>query len=579
MMGGLRVSDEELKALLVTQLEVMDESEFEKVRTLAARFKIPFEQAVVERGGVPLRFLLEQLSKAWGVEFAELRASTVDPEAMRTIPEEYARSHLLIPFDRKDGQLHVAMWDPRDQSAITEIQRMAWMNVVPHLATDTAIHRALLLYKGDLRAILERIVEKAHAAGPDEADHEGKSAFELLDSVLEYAAVSEASDIHIEPYELEGVIRFRVDGALQDVLSLPPSTLPSLIARIKILSEMRIDEKRAPQDGRFDATFGGLRLDLRVSSIPTHWGEKVVIRVLSKERSLLDLEDLGLAPADRAIILRNIQRPFGMILVSGPTGSGKTTTLYATVNRLHIERHNIVNISTVEDPVEYTIPRVNQISINPVAGMSFASGLRALLRQDPDVIMVGEVRDQETVEMAVRAALVGRLLLSSLHTNDATGAVPRLLDMGVEPFLINSTLALVVAQRLVRRICVHCRQSVPLDVGTLERLRDRSDYEDTLRVLQSQGILGKAADPLSGIHVFRGKGCPQCLGTGYRGRLGVFELFEINDRIREMILARADASAIRNVAIAGGMRTMFWDGLAKAFMGETTIEEIFRVAL
>jgi type IV pilus assembly protein PilB len=577
-MAGIRASDEELKALLVTQLEVMDDAEFERVRTLASRFKIPIEQAVVERGGIPLRFLLEQLSKTWGVEFTELRAANVSLEALRTVPEEYARSHLLIPFDRKDGHLHVAMWDPRDQAAIEEMQRMAWMKVVPYLATDTAIRRALLLYKGDLRAILEGIAEKQLAEASDD-DTEGNSAIELLDSILEYAAVSEASDIHIEQFELEGVIRFRVDGALHDVLSLPTSALPSLIARVKILSEMRIDEKRSPQDGRFDTVCGGLKLDLRVSTIPAHWGEKAVIRVLTKERSLLDLEDLGLSASDREIIIRNIQRPFGMILITGPTGSGKTTTLYATINRLHIERHNVVNISTIEDPVEYTIPRVNQISINAVAGMSFASGLRALLRQDPDIIMVGEIRDQETVEMAVRAALVGRLLLSTMHTNDATVAVPRLLDMGVEPFLINSTLALVISQRLVRRICVHCRESVPLDRAIRERLLARADYEETVRVLQAQGVLGKAAEPFTGIHVFRGRGCPQCLGTGFRGRMGVFELFEIDDVIRGMILARSDASSLRKVAIAGGMRTMFWDGLAKAFMGETTIEEIFRVAL
>jgi type IV pilus assembly protein PilB len=576
--SGVRVSDEELRALLVNELEVMDNDEFEKVRLLAARFKIPFEQAVVERGGVPLRFLLEQLSKAWGVEFTDLRAANVNRDVLLTVPEEYARLHRLIPFDRREGQLHVAMWDPRDQVAIEEIQRMAWMRVVPYLATDAAIHRALLLYKGDLRAILERAAENQQA-GLAEADEEGQSATELLDSVLEYAAVSEASDIHIEPFELEGVIRFRIDGALRDVLSLRPAALPALVARVKILSEMRIDEKRAPQDGRFEAAYGGLRLDLRVSTMPTHWGEKVVIRVLSKERSLLDLDDLGLSPADGDIILRNIQRPYGMILITGPTGCGKTTTLYATINRLHIERHNIVNISTVEDPVEYTIPRVNQISINPVAGLDFASGLRALLRQDPDIIMVGEIRDRETVEMAVRAALVGRLLLSTLHTNDAVGAVPRLLDMGVEPFLINSTLTLVVAQRLVRRICVQCRESVPLDSALLGRLRARPDYEDTIRVLQAQGVIGKAADPLAGIHVFRGRGCPQCLETGYRGRMGVFELFEIDDAIRQLILERADAARIRKLAIARGMRTMFWDGLAKAFMGETTLEEIFRVAL
>jgi type IV pilus assembly protein PilB len=578
-MSGLRVSDDELRNLLVAQLEVMDDAEFDKVRTLAARFKIPFEQALVERGGIPLRFLLEQLGKTWGVEYNELRASHISRDVIQIVPEEYARSHLLIPFERRDGQLHVAMWDPRDQKAIEEIQRMAWMRVVPHLATDTAIHRALLLYKGDLREILERAAEKQEAARRGDEDEEGQSATELLDSVLEYAAVAEASDIHIEPFEFEGVIRFRVDGALHDVLSLPSSAMPSLTARIKILCEMRIDERRSPQDGRFDATYGGLKLDLRVSTMPTHWGEKTVIRVLSKERSLLDLEDLGFSPADRAIVIRNIQRPFGMILITGPTGSGKTTTLYATINRLHIERHNVVNISTVEDPVEYTIARVNQVSINPVAGLNFASGLRALLRQDPDVIMVGEIRDHETVEMAIRAALVGRLLLSTLHTNDSTVAVPRLLDMGVEPFLINSTLCLVMAQRLVRRICVHCRQSLPLERSILDRLRARPDYEETIRVLQAQGVLGRAADPLAGIHVFKGQGCPQCLNTGYRGRMGVFELFEIDDYIRELILARSDSSALRKAAIARGMRTMFWDGLAKAFMGETTIDEIFRVAL
>ena len=578
-MPGVRASEAELKDLLVTQLEVLDEAEFEKVRNLAERFKIPFEQALVERGGVPLRFLLENLGNAWGVGYIDLRASDVSQEAIRLVPEEFARSRVLVPFAVKEGQLHVAMWDPRDQTAISELQRMAWMQIAPHLASETAIQRALLLYKGDLHEMLERAVAERALATEGVGDDEGHSAVTLLDGILEFGVVSEASDIHIEPYELEAHVRFRVDGALHDVLSLPPSVMPSLIARIKIISEMRIDEKRAPQDGRFDATFGGLKLDFRVSTMPTHWGEKVVMRLLTKERAMLDLEDLGFLPADREIVTRNISRPFGMILITGPTGSGKTTTLYATLTRLFIERHNVVNISTIEDPVEYTIPRVNQISINPVAGMNFASGLRALLRQDPDIIMVGEIRDRDTVEMAIRAALVGRLLLSTLHTNDATSVVPRLLDMGVEPFLINSTLALVMAQRLVRRICAHCRQSGPLDLAVLERLRARPDYAETIRVLQAQGVLGRSVDPLSGIHVFKGKGCAQCLGSGYRGRMGVFELFEVTDRIRDMILERADASAIRKAAIEDGMRTMFWDGLAKSFMGETTIEEVFRVAL
>jgi type II secretory ATPase GspE/PulE/Tfp pilus assembly ATPase PilB-like protein len=400
-----------------------------------------------------------------------------------------------------------------------------------------------------------------------------------LTRILEYAAVARASDIHIEPYELEGIIRYRIDGALQEVLSLPPAMLPSLVARIKILAGLRIDERRAPQDGRFEADLGGFKIDLRVSSLPTHWGEKVVMRVLSKENVILDLEDLGLGGPDYDIVLRNILLPFGMLLITGPTGSGKTTTLYAMLMRLGAERHNVVNISTIEDPVEYTMPRVNQIQINPAAGIEFTTGLRALLRQDPDIIMVGEIRDGETAEIAVRSALVGRLLLSTLHTNDATGAVPRLLDMGVEPFLLASTLALVIAQRLVRRICANCRQSVAPDASVLKALQSRPDFDRTIQLLRDQGVLGKGQDPLAAIRLFRGKGCPQCHGSGFRGRVGVFELFEVDDHIRSMIMERQDTSAIRAEAIASGMKTMYQDGLAKVFIGETTLEEVFRVAL
>jgi general secretion pathway protein E len=303
------------------------------------------------------------------------------------------------------------------------------------------------------------------------------------------------------------------------------------------------------------------------------------MRVLSKENVILDLEDLGLGGADYDIVLRNILLPFGMILITGPTGSGKTTTLYAMLMRLGAERHNVVNISTIEDPVEYTMPRVNQIQNNPAAGIEFTTGLRALLRQDPDIIMVGEIRDGETAEIAVRSALVGRLLLSTLHTNDATGAVPRLLDMGVEPFLLASTLALVIAQRLVRRICANCRESVVPDTSILKVLRVRPDFDRTIQLLQDQGVLGKGEEPLAGIRLFRGKGCAQCHGSGFRGRVGVFELFEVDDQIRRMIMERQDTSIIRVEAITRGMKTMFQDGLAKVFFGETTLEEVFRVAL
>nr|MDQ3828090.1 GspE/PulE family protein [Candidatus Tectomicrobia bacterium] len=477
-MTGLQVSAEELKGLLVDQLEVIDGVAFEKACAIANRLRLPLEHTLAERGHIPMGFILQQLAQAWAVGFIDLKINEVNPEALRLLPEKYARAHTLIPFALKERQLLVAMLNPRDRSVISDVEQISGRRVVPHLAPESAIRRAHLLYKGDLRDMLERSVvnETSMVTAQRRPGGEDPTAVNLLTRILEYAAVARASDVHIEPYELEGIIRYRIDGALQEVLSLPPAMLPSLVARIKILAGLRIDERRAPQDGRFEADLGGFKIDLRVSSLPTHWGEKVVMRVLSKENVILDLEDLGLGGADYDIVLRNILLPFGMILITGPTGSGKTTTLYAMLMRLGAERHNVVNISTIEDPVEYTMPRVNQIQINPAAGIEFTTGLRALLRQDPDIIMVGEIRDGETAEIAVRSALVGRLLLSTLHTNDATGAVPRLLDMGVEPFLLASTLALVIAQRLVRRICANCRESVVPDTSILNVLRVRPDF-------------------------------------------------------------------------------------------------------
>jgi type IV pilus assembly protein PilB len=580
-MDGLRVTPEELEVLLVTDLEIIDAAEFERARSIATRLRIPLERALIERGRVPVGFLLGQLAQAWDVGFLDLKISDVRPEALRTVTEQYARVHLLVPFDRTAQTLHVAMWNPRDGRVLAEIEQMTKLSVSPYLAPEQAIRRAHLLYRGDLRAMLEQsAVEEAHVSPqPRRQGPRDESATQLVERILEYAAISRASDIHIEPYEVEVLVRYRIDGVLQEVLSLPTAVLSSLLGRLKILSGMRIDERRVPQDGRFEADLGGLKIDFRVSSLPTHWGEKVVLRVLSKESIVLDLEDLGLAAFDLVVLLRNLLRPYGMILITGPTGSGKSSTLYAMLQRLGAERLNVVNISTIEDPIEYTMPRVNQVQVNPATGVEFAAGLRALLRQDPDIIMVGEIRDRETADVAVRAALVGRLLLSTLHTNDATGAIPRLLDMGVEPFLLASTLVLVVSQHLVRRICLHCRESVIPDASTLRMLRARPDFDEMVHALRAQGVLGTGEDPLAGIRLFQGKGCSQCGGSGFRGRVGVFELFEVDDHIRPMIVERRDGSTIRADAIRKGMKTIFQDGLAKAFLGETTLGEVFRVAL
>jgi type II secretory ATPase GspE/PulE/Tfp pilus assembly ATPase PilB-like protein len=411
------------------------------------------------------------------------------------------------------------------------------------------------------------------------SEAEAASAVDLVTQMLEYAVVAGASDIHIEPYELEMLVRYRIDGVLQEVLSLPPTAQAPVVARVKVLSAMRIDERRVPQDGRFEADLAGFRVDLRTSSVPTRWGEKIVMRVLSPEVGAADLDDLGLGGVDYETLLRSLARPYGMILVTGPTGSGKSTTLYAMLRRLAVEKQNAVNISTIEDPIEYTMPRVTQIPINAAAGLDFAGGLRALLRQDPDVIMVGEIRDRETVDIGVRAALVGRLFLSSLHTNDATAAVPRILDMGVEPFLLASTLILVVGQRLVRRICVGCRQSRPIDEGALAVLRARPDFAATLQVLRSDGVIGAGDEALASVRAFAGSGCPQCKGTGFRGRVALFELFVVDESIRRMIMEARDGAAIREAAITRGMKTMFQDGLGKVLLGETSLEEVFRVAV
>ena len=576
------VSERELRDLLVTRLELIDEGEFEQARTMAARLRLPLERALADRSRVPFGFLLEQLAHFWGIEFLDLKVSDVQADALRMIPEDYARAHLLIPFEWKDQELKVAMANPRDEVALTEIGRwMAGYRVTPYLVPETAIRRAHILYRGNVREMLERAAAETTGvfSQPTAAAAADRSAVDLFNRILEYAVVARASDIHIEPHELQTLVRYRIDGVLHEALSLPPAAHAALITRIKHLGGMRIDERRVPQDGRLEPDLSGFKMDLRVSSVPTQWGEKLALRVLSKETLYVDLEGLGLAASSYETLLAGLLRPFGMVLVTGPTGSGKSTTLYAMLTRLGIERHGAVNISTIEDPVEYLMPRVTQIPLNPAAGLDFASGLRALLRQDPDVIMVGEIRDRETVEIAVRAALVGRLLLSTLHTNDATGAVPRLLDMGVEPFLLASTLVLVLAQRLVRRICVSCRESLAIDGATLAALQARPDFGRLVSVLRDEGTLGKGDQPLAGIRIFKGKGCSQCNGSGYRGRLGVFELFPIDDSIREMIMRGQDGGAIRAAAIAAGMKTMFQDGLAKVLLGETTLEEVFRVAL
>lgn len=579
--SGLQVSESEFRDLVVTSLELVTAEEFEGAHSLARRFHLPIEEALAERCHVPLKFLLEQLAQRWNVEFVDLGVTEIRPNALHRIREDYARANHAVAFRADHESLSVAMVNPRDEKTIAELSRQTGLHVVPFLAARESIERAHLLYRGNLLDLLKRA-----AKHPDNQDagvtraEAGTDATQLLTRILEYAAFSRASDIHIEPYEHETLVRYRIDGVLHEVITLSAVAIGPLVARIKALAGMRVDDRRSPQDGHLAGEAGALKLDLRVSSLPTYWGEKVVMRVLAKQHMTIDLETLGLVDVDRERVLRVISRPYGMVLVTGPTGCGKSTTLYALLARLTSERKNLVNISTVEDPVEHPLPRVSQINLNPAAGIDYASGLRALLRQDPDIIMVGEIRDHETAEIAVRAALVGRLLMSSLHTNDAPTAIPRLIDMGVEPFLLASTLSMVIAQRLVRRICFGCRETIEGGASVIDDLsRQRPAFAEALKVLRGRGVLSGTDDQVKGLRLFRGKGCSQCNGSGYSGRVGVFEILEVDDDIRRLILSRPDAASIRKVAAKNTLTTMYQDGLAKALLGDTTIDELARLTV
>jgi type IV pilus assembly protein PilB len=574
----LALSDRELRELLVTDLELVAPAEFDKAVSAAQRRKIPLERAVAETAKLPFLQLMQEIGRAWGVPFIDLKVSDVKPEALRLVKKEVAVAKGCVAYNATAETLHVAMVNPRDRETLRELSRLTNREVKPRLALEASIRRAQLLYDPELVQQLRRNMANGGVATPLTAEQESVAAH-ILTHVLEFAAVTGASDIHIEPFELEAIVRYRIDGILHEVITVNPAPAQALVSRIKVLSGLRVDEKRAAQDGRFEADLSGVLVDLRVSTLPTMWGEKVVMRVLTRDYVLMDLEGLGFAAADYELMTSFLTRPHGMVLVTGPTGSGKTSTLYACLVRIGSDRRNVVNLSTIEDPIEYTMPRVNQVPVNPAAGMDFANGLRALLRQDPDVIMVGEIRDRETADTATRAALVGRLLFSSLHTNDSTSAVARMIDMGAEPYLLASTLAVVVAQRLVRRLCASCRQSYKLSAAEIAAMRTRPDFVHLGRGLREYGVISASPDWLDELRLFRSAGCSDCRNSGYRGRVGIFEIFPVSEAVRPLIMTQQDNSVLRQAAIEAGMRTMFMDGVAKAIMGETSLEEVFRAAL
>ncbi len=564
------IPSQKLKTFLLEQ-GLIEEEDFNQALEEARRMNQDLGDVLISKGFVTKDFLLHLASNFFGVELANLRYRGINREVLYKIEEKFAREKNVIAFAQEgDGTIDLAMADPTDLITIEFLEKKLSSKIRPFLASDDDLAFGFSAYGSQLTQDFKRLIEeniKASLERKISASKEEEAAtqlpiVEIVNNTLSYASSLNTSDIHLEAMEDSILVRFRIDGILHEVFQIPKEVHPAIVARIKLLASLKVDEHQKPQDGRFRYKVGSTVIDVRVSVIPTLYGEKIVLRLLPATQRPLSLIELGMTEETAKIVEENIKKTYGMILVTGPTGSGKTTTLYSILNMLNRPE---VNIVTIEDPIEYNIKYINQVQINPLAGITFASGLRSILRQDPNIIMVGEIRDQETAEIAVNAALTGHLLLSSLHTNDAPTAVPRLIDMGIPPFLVAAVLNMVLAQRLVRKICLDCIESF-------------SPSEDFLHSLRTQIKSLNLPDSNIPRVLYRGKGCKSCGGTGYRGRMGIFELLEVNEDIRKIIVSPDFSLDLLTMAAKkNGMVTMFEDGLKKASLGQTTIEEVLRV--
>ncbi len=524
----------------------------------------------------------EQYTKAYAsalsMPYIDVRDLQIEKKILDIIPESTAKEHFIVAYEQTPDALKVAMANPGDRQILEFIHKKVDRRVEVALASTTSIRETLAKYQGTLEADLQQVIAEAKKAHTSDTDlskaAEDLPIIKIVDSILRHAVVRGASDIHIEPTEDQLIVRYRIDGILHDMMALPKAVLPGVVARIKILSNLKIDEHRLPQDGRFKLESDDFDIAFRVSTLPIFDGEKIVMRLLDESGNGVVLDGLGMREANLKTFRENIQKPNGMILVTGPTGSGKTTTLYAAMSELNTPE---VNISSIEDPIEYRMQRINQTQVQPKIGLTFANGLRALVRQDPDIIMVGEIRDEETASLAVNAALTGHLVLSTLHTNSAAGAVPRLMDMNVEPFLLSSTINLVMAQRLVRMLCDQCRTQITLDQAMLDSLKEVMDVDHMLEVLKREGVV-EASVSWQALPVFKAPGCNKCQG-GYKGRIGIYEMFEMTSSLQGMLTATVTSDALEKAAKKEqNMVTMLEDGMMKVVQGVTSVEEVLRVA-
>jgi len=523
--------------------------------------------------------LYQTAAKYFDLPFINLEEKTIRKDILFLIPEPIAITHKIIAFEKSDTELKIASINPADMQIFEFLGKKTGLEVKIYITTPNSLEQVLKSYHKGLEAEFKELTKESETSAEEAGGIKLKElaqdlpVIRIVDTLLEYAIFESASDIHIEPTEKEVVVRYRIDGILRNVMTLPKSVHAGIVARIKILSNLKIDEHRLPQDSRFKIVTNEYDVSFRVSVIPTYDGEKIVLRVLNEKSVLLTLEQLGFQKKPLEKVKTNIKKPHGMILVTGPTGSGKTTTLYAILNILNRPE---VNITTIEDPIEYRISGVNQSQVNPKIGYTFASGLRAFLRQDPNIIMVGEIRDSETAEIAIHAALTGHLVLSTLHTNDAPTTLPRLSEMGVAAFLVASTTNLIIAQRLVRKICQDCIESYTLSKEEISKLEKQINLESIILTLQKEGLITQKQSRES-LLFYRGKGCKKCGGSGYKGRLGIYEVLEINPPLAELIVKQAPAALIEKTAREQGMMSIMEDGFIKAKTGLTTLEEVLRV--
>jgi type IV pilus assembly protein PilB len=547
---------------LISKIGLVDNDVLDTALKTAQQRKKDFVTFLIEQSLLKAKEIGQLIANDLHIKYVNLGKESIDNEILHLLPEIVARKQKMIIFKRDEDGVKVAMANPFDYSMIKSLEKKVGEKVIAYFATEFEINNSFGLYRRSIQQEYAATIQK-HAIAAQGSRVEDVSVVKLVDDILSYAFTNSASDIHIEPSENDIKVRFRIDGILYDVLTLSKSILSLIVTRLKILSKLRTDESRSAQDGKFANRIENEKVDVRVSIVPITDGEKVVMRLLSSKGSRFTLEDLGMIDTDLEKVNKAIARPYGMLLSTGPTGSGKTTSLYAMIKILN---HRDVNICTIEDPVEYDLEGVNQIQVNPLTNLTFAKGLRSLLRQDPDIMMVGEIRDKETASIAVNSAMTGHLVLSTLHTNDAATALPRLIDMQIEPFLLASTINVIIAQRLVRRICLKCIVSYKLTEKEISNLRQEVDID---RFLNTKNI--------KEIRLYKGKGCTHCNNSGYSGRIGIFEVLDIDDEVRELITNRANADQIKQKAIENGMTTMMEDGLKKAIAGKTTLEEIFRV--